>query len=85
MAETGLVNENAKKVQQLGVPGIPMLLFVSSGIGEQWIERQHNFAENSDKIKLIRLNCGHDIHYYKSEYVVNETKHFLNKLPEKQA
>jgi hypothetical protein len=80
MAETSIVNENAQKVQQLGVPDIPMLLFVSSDIGEQWIERQHNFAGNSDKIKLLQLNCGHDIHYYESEYIANESRRFINEL-----
>jgi pimeloyl-ACP methyl ester carboxylesterase len=80
MAETNIVNENAQKVQRLGVPDIPMLLFASADIGGQWMERQQNFAGNSDKIKLIQLNCGHDIHYYESDYVVNESRCFLRKL-----
>jgi pimeloyl-ACP methyl ester carboxylesterase len=77
MAEINIVNENAKKVQQLGVPDIPLLLFVSSGISGQWMERQRNFAGNSDKIKVIQLNCGHDIHYYESEYIAGESMRFL--------
>jgi hypothetical protein len=84
MAETSIVNENAKKVLPLGVPDIPMLLFVSPGIDEKWIERQHSFAEKSNKIKLIQLKCGHNIHYYESEYIVNESKHFINKLVKNQ-
>jgi pimeloyl-ACP methyl ester carboxylesterase len=83
MAETNIVNENAQKVQQLGVPDIPMLLFVSSGIGVQWIERQRNFAGNSDKIKLIQLNCRHNVHYYESEYIANESRSFINELLKK--
>jgi pimeloyl-ACP methyl ester carboxylesterase len=80
MAETKIVNENAKKVLQLGVPDIPMLLFVSSEIGGQWIERQHNFAKNSDKIKLIELNCGHTVYHYEPELIANESKRFLNGI-----
>ncbi|MDR0301598.1 MAG: alpha/beta hydrolase [Treponema sp.] len=80
MTEAGTVNENAKKVQQLGVPDIPILLFVSSSIGEQWIERQHNFAKNSEKIKVIQLNCGHDVHYDEPEYIASESRRFIKEL-----
>lgn len=78
--EGKFVNENAKLVGQLGTPDIPMLLFVSngSGLGENnWINIQKNFASKSDHIQLINLDCGHNIHYYESEYIAKMIKDFL--------
>jgi hypothetical protein len=81
MAETALVNENARKVLKLGVPDIPTLLFVSSEIGQNWIEKQHDYAAKSDKIELIQLTCGHYMHRVDSvaEKIAGEIKKFLSK------
>ncbi len=79
LSESKFVNENAKLVEQLGIPDIPMLLFVSngSGIGENnWINFQKKFASKSNHVQLINLNCGHNIHYYESEYIAKMIKDF---------
>ncbi|WP_141434272.1 alpha/beta hydrolase [Bacillus sp. 03113] len=81
IAESRAISSNAKKVQKGGMPNIPMLLFSSNGdstgLGDKWVQSERNFASQSDKIKLIQLDCGHMIHYYKSDYIVQETKKFL--------
>lgn len=80
IAESEAVISNAKKVQKGGTPNIPMLLFSSNGDGlggSKWVECERNFASQSKKIKMIQLNCGHMIHYYKSKYIAQKTKRFL--------
>lgn len=82
MAESNVVDSNAKIVQRGGIPSIPMLMFSSNDgmLGDKWVKSECNFAEQSDKIKLIRLDCNHIIHYYKSDYVAKETKDYLQGI-----
>ncbi len=41
---------------------------------------QDDFARQTDKYTQIKLDCGHNLHYYKSEYIVSEIKEFINGL-----
>lgn len=81
--ECRTVGANAKAVKKGGVPNIPMLMFCSNGedtgTGPSWVAIHRNYAGNSDKIKLIQLNCGHFIHYYKSDEIAKEIKDFMKQ------
>lgn len=84
ISENKAVNNNAKLVKKGGIPNIPMLLFSSNGsetgVGPKWVQCQRNFASQSSKIKLIQLDCGHMLHYYKSSYIAEKTKDFLKNF-----
>jgi pimeloyl-ACP methyl ester carboxylesterase len=78
------VYENADQVRQGAIPNIPMLMFSSNGegtgLGDSWVTYQRNFMKQSDKIQLVELNCGHFIHYYKSEFIASKAKEFLKAI-----
>ena len=84
MAESSIVYSNAKTVHKGGIPSVPMLMFVSNGdgtgLGEDWVRGERGFASQSEKIKLIRLDCGHMMHYYKSDDIAKETKDYLQGI-----
>ena len=81
IAESNAVDSNAQIVQKGGIPNIPMLMFSSNGdgtgLGNKWVKCERNFASQSDKFKLIQLDCNHMIQYYKSDYVAKEIKDYL--------
>ena len=80
--EVKCIKENAKTVQNNGVPQVPMLLFVSNGIGTGWNEDewrgyQNSYLENVEKGKLINLDCSHYIHDYEYNTISEEIRVFL--------
>nr|WP_319487339.1 alpha/beta hydrolase [uncultured Caproiciproducens sp.] len=81
-AESNTVESNAQTVQKGGIPNIPMLMFSSNGtgLGDKWVQCERNFANQSDKIKLIQLDCSHMIQYFKADYVAKETRDYLHGL-----
>lgn len=79
--ECKVVYDNAETVQKLGVPDIPILMFTTNldkaeGY-EKWVNAQDKFAQQSEKYKQIKLNCGHNLHYYESNYITEQIKKFL--------
>lgn len=82
--ECKVVYKNASLVSQRTIPNIPMLLFSSNGegtgLGDSWVTYQRNFIKQSDKIQLVELDCGHSIHYYKSDLIASKTKEFLKVI-----
>lgn len=81
--ESKVVKDNARTVEDGSVPDIPMLLFSSNGEGtgdsKEWRKYQTDFAKESQKRQLIKLDCGHMMHYYKSDYIAQNIKSFLKK------
>jgi pimeloyl-ACP methyl ester carboxylesterase len=84
IAESNAVDSNAQIVQKGGIPNIPMLMFSSNGdgtgLGNKWVQCELSFARQSNKIKLIQLDCSHMIQYYKSDYVSKITKKYLQDI-----
>lgn len=85
MNEVSNIKENAKIVNELGVPQIPMLLFVSNGIGtgwskDDWLSFQKNFAESVENGKVIELNCPHYVHNYEYKMISNNIIEFLENI-----
>lgn len=75
------VLKNADIVDRAGNIECPTLLFTSNGkqTSKNWIEHQQKFASIMNA-KLIRFDCGHYIHYFKSEEMCCEIKEFVSKL-----
>ncbi|TCL56317.1 pimeloyl-ACP methyl ester carboxylesterase [Kineothrix alysoides] len=79
--ECKMVLNNAKTVGELPVPDVPILMFTTnlaqaSGY-EGWVNAQEDFAEHAKDCTQIKLDCGHNLHYYKSDYIVEEIKKFM--------
>ena len=72
--ETEYVKENAEKVNSMGVPQLPMLLFISNGSGgtgfdeETWRRIPIEYISQVDGGEYIELDCPHYVHDY--EYTV---------------
>ena len=82
LLEGETVYDNAQIVMKNELPSIPILLFVSDGIGigDYWIPSQERFAEENDA-ELVYLNCGHYVHNYEYESISEKSKGFLKYLP----
>ena len=84
--EVSAIKENAKIVQNNGVPQVPILMFISNGSGTGWNEDvwrgyQSRYIENVENGKLINLDCPHYIHDYEYETISEEVKVFLTDMP----
>ncbi len=79
--EANAVLKNADIVDEDGNIECPILLFTSNGqqTSKNWIEEQQKFAVLMNA-KLIHFDCGHYIHYFKSEEICSEIKKFVNNL-----
>lgn len=75
------VYNNAVTVLSGGTLDLPILMFVSDGkeIGEFWIPCQKRFAAQN-AAQLIQLDCGHYVHHFEHEYIVEKTLEYLSKL-----
>ncbi len=82
--ECKMVYKNAEAVKKVGTPNIPILMFTTNLGGSDgwkgWVEAQDNFARQSDKCEQIKLECGHNLHYYKSDYISKRIKEFMEDL-----
>ena len=62
------VKENAEKVKSMGVPQLPMLLFISDGSGgtgfdkETWRKIPIEYISQVDEGEYIELDCPHYVH-----------------------
>ncbi|MBL4933160.1 alpha/beta hydrolase [Clostridium paridis] len=79
--ECKLVYSNAKVVEKIGIPSIPILMFASKLTGSEtskrWRIAQEKFASESNKCELIILECGHNLHYYESDYMTVKIREFI--------
>ena len=77
--EAEAVLNNAEKVSSAGKVECPVLMFVSNGkqVSPNWLEHEQDFAEQCNA-KLINLNCGHYVHYYKSDLISTEIRNFVS-------
>lgn len=83
--ETESVKENAKKVNNVGVPQLPMLLFISDGSGgtgfdkETWRKIPIEYLSKVDDGKYIELDCPHYIHNYEYKKISESIITFLSE------
>lgn len=82
--ETKSVKENAKKVNKMGVPQLPILLFISDGSGgtgfdkETWRKIPIEYISQVDDGKYIELDCPHYVHDYEYETISERIREFLS-------
>lgn len=79
--ESQKILSNVDIVRNAGYKKCPILLFVSNSKQTQgyWYEAQKEFS-NLLHAKLIRYDCGHYIHHYKSEEMTNEIIRFEKEV-----
>lgn len=75
------IKQNASFVGEHGTVKCPALLFCSDGkqTFRNWIQNQQTFAKEINA-KLICYDCGHYLHYYKSDEMSVEIKDFIDGL-----
>ncbi|MCM1039913.1 MAG: alpha/beta hydrolase [Ruminococcus sp.] len=84
--ETECVKENAEKVNNMGVPQIPMLLFLSDGSGgtgfdkETWRRIPIEYLSQVTNGKYVELDCPHYVHDYEYNTISENMKAFLLSL-----
>lgn len=82
--EVEQVKKNAEKVNGMGVPQLPMLLFISDGSGgtgfdkETWRKIPIEYISQIDKGEYIELNCPHYVHDYEYEEISERIIDFLS-------
>jgi len=83
--ECKTVKDNAKKVESLGVPQVPILLFLSDGSGgtgfdkETWRRIPKEYIAGKEDAKYIELDCPHYIHDHEYEKISEEMDAFLTQ------
>jgi pimeloyl-ACP methyl ester carboxylesterase len=86
--ETKAVKENAKNVESLGTPQLPILLFISDGSGgtgfdkETWRRIPKEYISSVKDGKYLELDCPHYVHDYKYEAISKSIIDFLKYLLE---
>ncbi len=82
--EAKKVMDNAVIVEESGGIECPTLLFVSNGtqVSPNWIDNQQEFAKQM-KAKVVYFDCGHYIHYFKSDEMYQSITKFTDKLSPK--
>ena len=86
-AECKTVLKNAKKVREMDIYNVPTLMFTTDlGGGEEkarskkWVMAQEDFAKRMHHCVQIKYNCGHNLHYYKSDEMSAAILDFLDGL-----
>ena len=84
--EAKSAKKNAEKVDNMGVPQLPMLLFVSNASGgtgfdeETWRKIAIDYISQVSGGKYIELDCPHYVHDYEYEKISEETVEFLKDI-----
>lgn len=68
---------------EMGVPSVPMYLFVSNGSGtgfdeETWRQAQKKYIEKLEDAKIMELNCPHYVQDYEYTMIAEEMKLYLS-------
>lgn len=84
--EAETVKKNAEKVDGMGVPQLPMLLFISNASGgtgfdeETWQKIAKEYVSQVKGGKYIELDCPHYVHDYEYKKIREETVKFLTDI-----
>lgn len=82
--EAAAVKENAQKVEALGVPQLPMLLFISDGSGgtgfdkETWRRIPVEYLSQVNDGTCLELDCPHYVHNYEYQEIAAHMADFLS-------
>lgn len=89
--EAEWVKENAEKVNNMGIPQLPMLLFISDGSGgtgfdkETWRQIPIEYISQVEGGKYIELDCPHYVQDYEYQAISESIISFLSALIEEAA
>ena len=80
--ETEMVKENAERVKAMGVPQLPMLLFISDGSEtgfdrDTWRRIQTEYISQADNGSYIELDCPHYVHNHEYHVISQSIETFL--------
>lgn len=82
--ESESVKANAKKVRDMGIPQVPMLLFISDGSGgtgfdkETWRRIAKEYIAEVSNSKYVELDCPHYVHDYEYKKISECIIEFLS-------
>ncbi len=82
--EAEYVQNNAKITEEMGIPSVPMYLFVSKGTGgtgfdeETWRQIPQKYIKMADEAKIMELNCPHYVQDYEYTLIAGEIKAYLS-------
>ncbi|WP_369594071.1 alpha/beta fold hydrolase [Lysinibacillus pakistanensis] len=76
------IKANAKKVETLEIPNVPILLFSSNGQGtgwdkDTWLDFQKDFISKYKDGEFIKLDCAHYIHDVEFKRIADESEKFI--------
>ncbi|MGE7109747.1 alpha/beta fold hydrolase [Lysinibacillus sp. NPDC047702] len=76
------IKANAKKIETLEMPNVPILLFSSNGQGtgwdkDTWLDFQKDFISKYKDGEFIKLDCAHYIHDIEFKRIADESKKFI--------
>ncbi|GAA0713132.1 alpha/beta hydrolase [Paraclostridium ghonii] len=79
------VKNNAKKVSENSMPNIPILMFVSNGIGTGWSKQDwRNIQETALKEfkngEIVHLDCSHYVHDIEYKKIAKDATNFIEKI-----
>lgn len=83
--EVEAVKENAEKVSRMGIPQLPMLLFISDGSGgtgfdeETWRKIPIEYISQVEGGEYMELNCPHYVHDYEYRTISERIIAFLSE------
>lgn len=83
--EAESVKENAQKVNNGGIPQIPMLMYISNGSGgtgfdkETWRKIPIEYVSRVNGGKYVELDCPHYVHNYEYETISKGIREFLSE------
>lgn len=79
--ECKMVLDNAKAVENMPIPDIPILMFTTnlglSSENNEWKLAQLDFASKVKDCIQVEMDCGHELHYYFSDDIAHRIKEFL--------
>lgn len=79
-----MVFNNAETVRNMDISNVPVLMFTTNLNSEKdsisWVRAQDDFAAKLNYCIQIKYQCGHNLHYYKSDEMAEKIVHFLNNL-----
>lgn len=83
--ELEYIQENAKKVDKMRIPQVPMLFFISNGNGtgwekEQWQQSLKEYISKVPVSQQVLFDCGHYIHNYEYERIALKSKEFIKNI-----
>lgn len=82
--EGEMCSDNARVVSVKGMPNVPMLLFISNGVGTgfdkgAWRSMAIDYISQADNGQYIELDCPHYVHNYAYEKIADEIRIFLSE------